>query len=330
LSEDYSKTETKKEQRPKTARASTKKKNAHFEESPHLGSKTPRMSGSKSQLVLDIGDGDPKKKDKEKRLQPKGKVNMPSKPVQEWTVSDVQEWLMHISTQRPKSKEKKKEVPIVPFYEEYGGQFESHKIDGPKLLLQTRMTLANDLLIKNQYRAILMEFVDELKEQGQSVNPTPSPRPSLKATDKARPSQQGLAVSVPTPPEISRTSPAASAPSSPNAESQPVFFSEEEEPWVAEVQQTHQQNQSRTSAKTKKVKSKVNVEEEESINEEKEKLEQEKMRMKQEKLETEKQRLLIKQEKEQLKLIQQQQKRNGRIEKKRARHTYRRKTKIEC
>jgi len=71
---------------------------------------TGRHVTSRSQTTLNVMDaGDSKKKEpKEKRVQPKGKVEMPSKPVEEWTVSDVQEWLMNVSTRRPRSKEKKK------------------------------------------------------------------------------------------------------------------------------------------------------------------------------------------------------------------------------
>ncbi|ETO23225.1 hypothetical protein RFI_13958, partial [Reticulomyxa filosa] len=84
---------------------------------------------------------------------------------------------MHISKRRPKSKEKKKEGAIVAFYEEYGRQFETHQIDGGKLLAQTKTTLTKDLTVKSQHAPLLMEFVDELKgDHASPLQPQSSPK----------------------------------------------------------------------------------------------------------------------------------------------------------
>ncbi|ETO05981.1 SNF2-related domain-containing protein, partial [Reticulomyxa filosa] len=324
---------------------------------PNNNSKPAKGLSSKSHTVMDVTNVDnAKKKDnKEKRIQPKGKVEMPSKPVQGNLINIsfpcctknllhmhiniykyiylyicirmcVYECNMHIIMHvcvcvcileyigrtrvanayiNPKTKieEKKKEVPIVSFYEECGGQFEKHRIDGPKLLLQTRMTLANDLLVKNQHRPILMEFIDELKEDTSGEN-------AQKRKSISRgPDNAGLGVSEASSPAPSRTSPAASASASPNVDSQQEFFAEEKEKeretWLIERQKIEEEKQKLAQEKRRMSEAQID---QELIDRAKEKLEEEKLQFEQEKIETAKQRLEIEKERVEFQSIQQERK----------------------
>jgi len=89
-------------------------------------------------------------------------ASMPPGDVKDWDINDVQKWLMYISTRRPKQMSKDK--PIIPFFQLYFRMFYARQVNGVKLIEQTSNTLANDLLIKNAHRSILLAFIDELRD----------------------------------------------------------------------------------------------------------------------------------------------------------------------
>jgi len=197
-----------------------------------------------------------KKIGKKKKKQPKQTPEMPLKSPEEWSTSDVQQWLSYISTRRSKSKEKKRETPIVNFYEEYVQQFERHKIDGLRLLLQTRMTLANDLLVKNAHRPILMEFITELKDHSNSSTTPHSPRSATSEgpKPKRRPSLHTIATNGN--PEERASAPASPVRSTTNStasEIEPILLNDDKEKGslLLERRQMEEERQKLTEEKKK-------------------------------------------------------------------------------